>query len=89
MDTQQLTELYENITRLQAEGKASEAESLLLEHLKQLPESLQTEIMLEMYTDSLEREAAGLALKREIQEEGLAAAKVLQAIQKELRKGQS
>lgn len=89
MDTQQLTELYEKITRLQAEGKDAEAEHMLLEHLKQLPESLQTEIMLEIYTDSLEREAAGLALKREIQEEGLAAAKVLRAIQKKLQKNES
>lgn len=84
MNTEQIAKLYENMMRLTAAGKEAEARALLIGSLPRLPEELQAEIMIEMYTESLEKEEAGLRLKREIQEDGLAAAKVLQAIQKSL-----
>jgi hypothetical protein len=78
MNTEEMNELYSKIAALEARGDTEAAKALLMEHLPRLPENLRTEIMLEMFTSSLEAEASGLAFKRTLQEEGLRAAKTLE-----------
>lgn len=82
MNTEQLNELYKTIAALQAKGDDDGAKALLMKHLADLPEDVRTEIMFDMFTSSLEAEASGLALKRDIQEAGLKAAKAIKAQQK-------
>lgn len=78
MDSTQLTALYEKLTALRAEGKESEARALLIKKLEDLPESVQAEIMLEMFISTMEKEADGLEALARIQEDGLAAAEILE-----------
>lgn len=87
MNESELAAMYAEAARLQAEGKEDEAKALLIKELPRMPEELQTEIMLEMFTDSLEREVAGQQLAHQIQEDGLAAAKVLTEIEERLKEG--
>lgn len=78
MDAQQLTVLFDHIQALRAAGDEEGAKKLLLEQIGKLPEELQAEIMFEMFTDAMQQEAAGLAAVQKIQEEGLAAAEILE-----------
>ena len=78
MTPEEMNTLYSEVNALQAAGSMGEAKALLMKNLSRLPEDIRANIMLEMFTSSLEEEAAGLAFTREIQEEGLRAAEELE-----------
>lgn len=78
MNSDALKELYEAMDALRAEGKEDEAKALLLEKLRGMSEQEQGEILLAMFNNAVENEAAGLEAVREFQEQGLVAAKELQ-----------
>lgn len=78
MDSQTLGQLMDEIQALRAAGKEAEAKQLLMTHMRELPEETQGEILLAMFTDGLEGEEADWRAMRDMQEKGLAVAKVLE-----------
>jgi hypothetical protein len=73
-----IQDLYAKLRELREAGKEEEARTLLTRSLSELPEELRAEIMLEMFADALEGEARGMTALREVQQEGLAAAALLE-----------
>jgi hypothetical protein len=76
--TLDIQDLYAKLRELREAGKEEEARTLLTSRISELPEELRAEIMLEMFADALEGEARGMTALREVQQEGLTAAALLE-----------
>src|SRR4051812_16901297 len=85
--SEKLIALYNDLSKLQAEGKEAEAKKLLEERFLELPEDVQGELLARMYMNALvekvEREDA-LAL---VQEKGLEALDALELLKKKIESG--
>lgn len=71
MDASYLSQLYQDLDALRASGREADAQQLLLERMRALPEDDQAELMLRIFNAKVEDRANELAAVREFQEEGL------------------
>ena len=72
--TDELTAFYDRLDSLRSTGDLRAARDALLDELPRLPEDVQTEILAGLISETIE----SLALRREFQREGVAAAHALE-----------
>ncbi|HUO56039.1 MAG TPA: hypothetical protein VMU27_01205, partial [Candidatus Paceibacterota bacterium] len=80
MNTEQLQEVYEHLAALAAENKNEEFREYLSTKLSELPEELQDEIVFGLFTNAVVTRGRELEAVEAIQEEALAAAKILKFV---------
>ena len=83
--TEILISFYNQLAKLQGEGKESEMQTLLQERFTQLPEDVQGELLARLYLNSLvekveQEDAIGL-----VQEKGLEALDALEILRKKIK----
>lgn len=71
----ELAAFYDRVDGMRAAGQLRDAREALLDDLPRLPEEVQTEILAALISETIE----ALALRREVQREGLVAAHALEA----------
>jgi len=81
---QQLIDLYNEIARLEREGKGDEAKKLFAETFSRLPEDVQGELLANMYVGALEERVAQEDALADVIEKGIKALDELDSLQKEV-----
>ncbi len=82
-DNKELDTIFATFRDLAAAGKEREAREYLNAEFFRLPKDMQDKLTAFMIVDSLQSEIADAEFKAEIQEEGLAAAEILEKAKKE------
>jgi hypothetical protein len=86
MDITKLGEMHDELVAQLARGNESGAMDYLRSRFKDLPEEMQGEILAELYIDAMNEESARIETIGKIQEQGIAALKVLEMLKTELKK---
>lgn len=85
-DIDAVGELYGELSDLFASGREQEARDLLFEKFDTLPEEIQGKIVLAFLTEDADANTRGTEAVAKMQEQGLSAVKVLEAIKGVLEK---
>ena len=86
MDIATLGEIHDELVAQLARGNENGAMDYLRSRFKELPEAVQGEILAELYINAMNEESARIETIGKIQEQGIAALKVLDALKDELKK---
>ncbi len=81
---QPLIDLYNELARLQREGKRDEAQKLLSERFAQLPEDVQGELLANMYVNALQERVAQEDALAEVIGKGIEALDALDVVKKKI-----
>jgi TRCF domain len=81
---QQLIDLYNELARLQREGKLDEAKKFLAERFAQLPEDVQGELLATMYVNALQERVAQEDALAEVITKGIETLDALDALKKKI-----
>lgn len=84
MDEQELQGFKDKLATLIQSGDEAAVRAYIGEELDRLPESMQSELVFELFASTIEEELRGQEAIAKLQEEGLAAAEILQEAKKQL-----
>ncbi|MBI5644596.1 hypothetical protein HY970_00695 [Candidatus Kaiserbacteria bacterium] len=86
LSPQEIGAIYEKANALMVAGKSEDARAYLMEQLPQLPEDLRNKIVVELLNEAVQEELHELQTIDDIQEEGMAAAELLEELKKKKEK---